>query len=614
MTRTLLCIIITCLLVPLASGVPQADRRGLNLIVVSTQAEAASLRNRIRAGESFELLAMRHSIGPSAETGGYFITLRAGDLRQELEGALEKLKPGQISPVENLGRLFFLLRRSTPAEDTWRSRYDAGLQLLLQHRYREAVESLSVVAQEATRLNREDPRIALSLQSLSHAYRLQHDYAHAETAARQSLTFFERLLGPEHPGLIPALENLAAITQAIDDNKEAEQLYRRILSIRWSGPKGVNPMDAFEVLEKLSAVLAAAYFKDSQLDETLRDFEQTIARAPLREDLYAGIAQGLFRVDLVTEAEAVARRGVQVFPDSRQLRYGLARIYVQASKYEAALNAFMAASRLEGPLDPAVDRQQLAVIHERIGSMNLLLVRFDDALSSFKTALRLSPNNLKTRLALADLYFRLGMMDEALSEYKRVTATNPESAAGYHGLADVYLHLEHFPEAVVASERSLELDPNELGSRYVHAAALLRAGRIEQGQKALQEYERLEAQGFADEKRRRTSQELDREAAMRLVKGQPAEAIAMWRQALDSHPRAVDTVRVFLNLGLALSRLGLHQEAAETFQSMLDQGISDFLIHRNLALQYKLLGDPRFAQQQALYLEKYDAALKVILN
>ena len=47
---------------------------------------------------------------------------------------------------------------------------------------------------------------------------------------------------------------------------------------------------------------------------------------------------------------------------------------------------------------------------------------------------------------------------------------------------------------------------------------------------------------------------------------------------------------------------------------MIERGMNDFLIHRNLALEYELLGDSRYLQQRAIYLEKYDAALRVILN
>ena len=168
--------------------------------------------------------------------------------------------------------------------------------------------------------------------------------------------------------------------------------------------------------------------------------------------------------------------------------------------------------------------------------MNLLLVRFDDALAAYKTALELSPNNLKARLALADLYFRGGNMNDALDSYTRAISTHPDSAAAHHGLADVYLHLDRYSDAIAAAERAVRLDPSDRGSRYIQAIALSRAGRAEQGQQALQEYERLEAESLADQKRQRSILELDRSAAIKLVEGNHEEAIRLWRRALIPGP------------------------------------------------------------------------------
>ena len=85
-------------------------------------------------------------------------------------------------------------------------------------------------------------------------------------------------------------------------------------------------------------------------------------------------------------------------------------------------------------------------------------------------------------------------------------------------------------------------------------------------------------------------------------------------QSSDSGPTTSNEARIYMNLGVAQMKLGQHSDAARTFQAMIERGTNDFLIHRNLALEYELLGDSRFLQQRAIYLEKYDAALRVILN
>ena len=103
-------------------------------------------------------------------------------------------------------------------------------------------------------------------------------------------------------------------------------------------------------------------------------------------------------------------------------------------------------------------------------------------------------------------------------------------------------------------------------------------------------------------------------AAVAGVAQQGEDAIGLWREALSSRPGAALETRLLMNLGVAQAKLGRHRDAAETFETMIDRGINDFLIHRNLAVQYELLGDKRYLQHRASYLQKYDAALKVILN
>ena len=68
--------------------------------------------------------------------------------------------------------------------------------------------------------------------------------------------------------------------------------------------------------------------------------------------------------------------------------------------------------------------------------------------------------------------------------------------------------------------------------------------------------------------------------------------------------------RLQLKLGLIQSRLELHREAAETFETIIRMQLDDFLVHRQLAREYEKLGNKEGAQQQrTVYLQRYDAAL-----
>lgn len=54
-------------------------------ILVKTEAEAQALKQRIAAGEAFELLARKHSICPSSKRGGDLGEVRPGQLVRSVD-------------------------------------------------------------------------------------------------------------------------------------------------------------------------------------------------------------------------------------------------------------------------------------------------------------------------------------------------------------------------------------------------------------------------------------------------------------------------------------------------------------------------------------------------
>ncbi|MBI4474697.1 MAG: tetratricopeptide repeat protein [Acidobacteria bacterium] len=373
--------------------------------------------------------------------------------------------------------------------------------------------------------------------------------------------------------------------------------------------------DVADVLDSFAALLSLAYFRDAQFEEALKKYEQAVSRAPLSEDLYLAMNNILSGAELRTEAETLMMRALGAFPGSRRVRYRLAELYRDSGRMRKALEVFKEAAELEGPpgLDPALDRRQRSFIYQRIGGINTDLVQFDDALSAHKKALEIDPGNAESRVALGDLYVRRDRLNEALAEYTSVAAANPKSAAAHNRVAEVNLQLARLPESAAAAGRALEIDPAHRRSRYVRAMALIRMGRNEEGQKELQQYEKLEGEAQAETNEAREIVVTARGAAALLIDGKAEEAIAMFRKGVEAHPKATG---IHLNLGLAESKLGLHREAAKTFETLIDLGLDgNFLVHWNLSREYKALGDTKASERhQILYLQTLNAALEAGLN
>jgi tetratricopeptide (TPR) repeat protein len=79
---------------------------------------------------------------------------------------------------------------------------------------------------------------------------------------------------------------------------------------------------------------------------------------------------------------------------------------------------------------------------------------FDAALTSYRLALRQTPNNHKVLQNMAIAYSKLGQMDEAIRCYRRALAIEPKLSGAHYGLAflllrrgdvsDAAFHLEAF--------------------------------------------------------------------------------------------------------------------------------------------------------------------------
>ena len=546
----------------------QADRVSFRIITVANEAAAANLRARILAGESFETLARENSKDASAPAGGFMGAFAPSDLREELRSALSGLAPGQISPVLKMGSEFFLLQLVAPAEAEWMADNAAALDYLQKGRYGDATGSFLKAVQLAEKFGADDDRLGQSLNGLAEAYRLEQNFSGARA------------------------------------------VYRRILSIRWSGVSNQGDPAIADLVDRFVDVLSLAYFQGTEFREALRTYQEAMNKTAVGEGLYLSMTALLVKAELTSVVEDVMQRAVHAFPGSRRVRYREAEMYRDSGKMRKALEVFQEASQMKAPsMQPELDRSQLSFIYQRIGGINTDLTQFDGAIDAYKKALEIPPDNADARIALGDAFLRRGQKVEALAEYSKVLSAHPDKASPHYRFADASLQMERFSEAEAEAAKALKIDPQERKARYVRGLALIRMGRTEEGQRELEEYSKQEAQAQAEMNDQRDVSVSSRGAAALVLNGQGDDAIALFRNGIEAHPGAA---ALRLNFGIALGMLGRHREAASVLESLLDRGIGDdFLAYKILAREYESLEDEKTSQKfGALYIRQIDAALE----
>ena len=108
------------------------------------------------------------------------------------------------------------------------------------------------------------------------------------------------------------------------------------------------------------------------------------------------------------------------------------------------------------------------------GAALLMQEKYHEALTSFRLALRESPNDTDVLQQIAVTYTRIGMTDEAMRTYRRVLELKPHAAGAHYGLAFLLLQGGSTDQAVAHLRAFLARPPAANADRHVaHARATL---------------------------------------------------------------------------------------------------------------------------------------------
>ena len=111
--------------------------------------------------------------------------------------------------------------------------------------------------------------------------------------------------------------------------------------------------------------------------------------------------------------------------------------------------------------------------------------RYHDALTSFRLALKETPDDVAAIEQIAVLNTRIGLSDEAVKMYERALELSPNSASAHYGIAFLLLNDGEQESAEAHLERFLDAEKpggTEIEQRVDHARATLdrlRAGTDE---------------------------------------------------------------------------------------------------------------------------------------
>ena len=651
-----------------ALALAQSDRMALRQIVLATRDGADDILRRAAAGAPFDVLAAEHSLDDaSAARGGYMGRIDLTDLRLEFRDAVAGLDAGEVSVPVEAGGAFFLFQAVSDAEAEWIELDAFGAAALAEGLHAQAADYFGKALTLAEAHAPDSPQLLRSLDSLATAYRLLETPVEAEALYRRALPLLDLLdasaleraqvlnglglaaaaqgreaeaealyrdarrlradvLGAEHPEVAAIDLNRADLYTATGRFTDSAALFDTAVAVLEASLGADHPAAAAArarraalgerlvpaLLDRFSTIVSLAEFKDNGFRETVSELERLLPLAPLTERSYVQMKDILLEAALGEETETVLRVGLEKFADSRILRIYLSEVLANTGRTGDALGVLREAAALPRPegLDEPTDRLQQGVIFQRIGDIQMALIDLDAAVRAYERSLDIDPASPEGRIKLGRAYFSTNRVDDALAEYERAARENPDHHEAHLNRAEAHLARGEWGSAAAAAEQAIDLGTTDSRALYLLGTALVRQGRVGDGQERLGEFQGVET-GFRDIEHQNREVDATSLAAIGALRaGDGGAAVDYLEEGIALFP---DAGRLHMNLAMVQSRLGRREAAVETYERMLELGVGRrFLIHRNLTEEYAALGDLEASERhRAVYLETREDELIV---
>ena len=296
-----ICLVVFLGLVHLLCSTPgQAqETTALRMIVARDKQEAQQMHQQLQQGASFSALAGAKSIGAERRAWGYSGLVRLTEVQPELRPVLQKLRPGEISAVLELGKRFIIVKVISPEIAR---HFEAAERALKEKQFAPAIQALKA----ALALEQDSVQTYMKL---AVAYDLAGQY-------EESISAFEtaQRYAPQEPQILIMLG--ATYTRLAVEKKQRTHAQQAV--------------QAFEQALKLDNRLAPAvhfglgkvYLAALQQSETaLPHLEQAVKSTPRTPELYRLLIQAYYDTQRYQQALQQLRFAQSLgydFPDLRQ--------------------------------------------------------------------------------------------------------------------------------------------------------------------------------------------------------------------------------------------------------------------------------------------------------
>ena len=151
--------------------------------------------------------------------------------------------------------------------------------------------------------------------------------------------------------------------------------------------------------------------------------------------------------------------------------FNLGLAYGNAGQYEEAIASYKEALRIKP--DDADAHYNLGVTYGESG-------QYEEAIASYKEVLRIKPDDADAHYNLGYVYRELGQYEEAIASFKKSIRIKPDDADAHYNLGVAYDESGQYEEAIASYKEALRIKPDYANAHFFLVLAYVNAGQYEE--------------------------------------------------------------------------------------------------------------------------------------
>ena len=338
-------------------------------------------------------------------------------------------------------------------------------------------------------------------------------------------------------------------------------------------------------------IKGSQYYSEGKTEEAIQCLKHSIEMDSDFSEPYALLAFIYFQRGDIEEAENMYIKGMEVNPDDYMLRIEYIKLLIYQKNYPLALSKL---EELEALKLIAYDVE----IFNLAGTVHMYMNDIPQAVSYFKKAAAIEPENREIQLTLARTLNMQGKYNESLVILLDLEKKDPGSVSVLTNLAMTCGELKDYKRSSAYFEKVIEKDSSPL-HLYYYAVMLSRAGKYDEAVKRMTSFTDLYTQDDARRQEALRLIETWKKAAETGSTGEKGDKDETGGTGDTTGITAVKSADEMFQEAFRLQRSGKAAEALEIYQRLEKSNPDNFNLVFNMAMVFGML--EKFPSSEAYF-------------